>query len=44
VLATDGNTVKVRAKTIVQNVSVRTGNGPVDYVNGFLDPMKRGSK
>jgi hypothetical protein len=30
-------TVKFRAKAIVQNASVRTGRGSVDYVDGFLD-------
>jgi hypothetical protein len=37
-------TVKLCAKAIVQNVSLRTGNGSVDCIDGFLDQMKRGSK
>jgi hypothetical protein len=36
--------LRAKAKAIVQNVSVRTGKGSVDWVNGFLDQMKRGSK
>ena len=31
------NTVKFGAKAIVQNVSVRTDKGSVDYIDGFLD-------
>jgi hypothetical protein len=27
-----------------QNVSVRTDKGSIDYVDGFLDQMKRGIK
>lgn len=37
-------TVKLRAKAVVQNVSVRTDKGSVDYIDGFLDQMKRESK
>jgi hypothetical protein len=36
--------VKFLAKAIVQNVSVRTGNRPVGYVDGFLDQTKRADK
>jgi hypothetical protein len=38
------NAVKLRAKAIVQNFSVRTDKGSVDYIDGFLDQIKRGSK
>ena len=37
-------TVKFRANGIVQTVGVRTGTGSVDYIDGFLDQMTRGSK
>jgi hypothetical protein len=37
-------TVKLCAKAIVQNVSVRAGKGPADYIDGFLGQMKRRSK
>ena len=43
-LAAGGNTVKLGAKWIVKNVSVRTDKGSVNYVDGFLDQMNRGSK
>jgi len=36
--------VKVGAKWIVKNVSVRTDKGSVDCIDGFLDQMKRGIK
>jgi hypothetical protein len=36
--------MKFRAKAIMQNVSARTDKGSVDYIDGFLDQMKRGSK
>jgi len=36
--------VKLCAKAIVQNVSVRTDEAPVDSIDGFLDQMKRRSK
>ncbi len=37
-------TVKLRAKAIVRNVSVRTDKGSVAYIDGFLDQMKKGTK
>jgi hypothetical protein len=37
-------TVKFCAKAIMQNVSVRTGKGAVDYIDGFLDQMMKTSK
>lgn len=37
-------TVKLRAQALVQIVSVRTGQGSVDTIDGFPDQMKRGSK
>ena len=37
-------TVKFCAKAIVQNVSVRTDERSVDYINGFFDQIKRRSK
>jgi hypothetical protein len=36
--------MKVRAKVIVQNVSVRTDKGSVDCIDAFRDQMKRGRK
>jgi hypothetical protein len=39
-----GDSVKCCAKAIVQNVSVRTDKGSADYIDGFPDQMKRGSK
>lgn len=35
-------TVKLRAKAIVQNVSVRTDKGSVDCTDAFRDQIKRG--
>lgn len=45
-LAAEGNTetVMFREKAIVQNVSVLTDMRSVDYINGFLDQIKRGIK
>lgn len=37
-------TVKFRAKAIVRNVSVLTDQGSVEYIDGFLNQMKRGRK
>jgi len=37
-------TVKRPAKAIVQNVSVLTAQRPVEYIDGFLNQMKRGRK
>jgi hypothetical protein len=37
-------TVKLHAKAIVQSVNVRTDQGSVDYIDGFMNLMKRGSK
>ena len=36
--------MKLCAKAIVQNVSVCTGKGSVDCIDGFLDQMKRGKQ
>ena len=36
--------LKFRAKAIMQNVSACTDNRSVDYIDGFLDQMNRGSK
>ncbi len=35
--------MKFGAKGILQNVSVRTGKGSVDCMDGFLDQMMRGN-
>ena len=43
-LASECNTVRFYANAIVQNVSVRTNKGSVDYIDGFLDQTKRESK
>ena len=43
-LAAECNTVRFYANAIVQNVSVRTDNRSVDYIEGFLDQTKRENK
>jgi hypothetical protein len=36
--------MKFRAKVIIQNVRACTDKRSVDYIDGFLDQMNRGSK